>query len=123
MRYLLQPEAGEACRYRVDFMWLLENGKAPDYTPLFRFRIGRCAEAIEDLFYQYVQLLEKQGEVDYKSVFIDGTKIESCAGRHTFAWRGSTEKGLERTKQKVLEQTGCKALDELETLFPAKPRE
>ncbi len=22
----------EACRYRVDFIWLLENGKAPDHT-------------------------------------------------------------------------------------------
>lgn len=107
----------EACRYRVDFMWLLENGKAPDHATLSRFRTGRCAEAIEDLFYQYVQLLEKQGEVDHKSVFIDGTKIESRAGRYTFAWRGIAEKGLEKTKQKVLVQTGCKTLDELETLL------
>ena len=48
----------EACKYRVDFMWLLENGKAPDHATLSRFRTGRCAEAVEDLFYQYVQLLE-----------------------------------------------------------------
>lgn len=74
----------EACKYRVDFMRLLENGKAPDHTTLSRFHTGRCAEAIEDLFYQYVQLLEKQGEVDHKRVFIDGTKIESRAGRYTF---------------------------------------
>ena len=38
----------EACKYRVDFMWLLENGKAPDHSPLSRFRTGRCAEAVED---------------------------------------------------------------------------
>ena len=74
----------DACRYRVDFMWLLENGKAPDHTTLSQFRTGRCAEAIDDLFYQYVQLLEKEEEVDHKSVFIDGTKIESRAGRYTF---------------------------------------
>ena len=55
----------EACKYRVDFMWLLENGKAPDHSTLSRFRTGRCAEAVEDLFYQYVQYLEKQGEVDH----------------------------------------------------------
>ena len=103
----------EACQYRVDFMWLLENEKAPDHSTLSRFRTGRCAEAVEDLFYQYVRLLEKQKEVDYKSVFIDGTKVESRAGRYTFVWRGSTEKYLKKVQQKVLEQTGCKTLGEL----------
>ena len=46
----------EACKYRVDFMWLLENGKAPNHATFSRFRTGRCAEAVEDLFYQYVML-------------------------------------------------------------------
>ena len=110
----------EACKYRVDFMWLLENGKAPDHSTLSRFRTGRCAEAVEDLFCQYVQFLEKQGEVDHKSVFIDGTKIESRAGRYTFNWRGTAEKNLAKTKQKVLEQTGCKTLDALESLLSVK---
>ena len=110
----------EACKYRIDFMWLLENGKAPDHSTLSRFRTGRCAEAVEDLFYQYVRLLEKQGEVDHKSVFIDGTKIESRAGRYTFTWRGTAEKNLAKAKQKVWEQTGCKTLSELENLLFSK---
>ena len=55
----------EACRYRVDFMWLLEEYPAPDHATLARFRTGRCAEAVEDLFYQYVSLLEHQDETDY----------------------------------------------------------
>ena len=107
----------EACKYRVDFMWLLENGRAPDHSTLSRFRTGRCAEAIEDLFYQYVQILETQGEVDHKSVFIDGTKIESRAGRYTFTWRGTAERNLAKVKQKVLEQTGCKTRNELENFL------
>ena len=112
----------EACQYRVDFMWLLENGKAPDHSTLSRFRTGRCAEAVEELFYQYVQLLEKQHEVDHKSVFIDGTKIESRAGRYTFNWRGTAEKNLAKAKQKVLELTGCKTLSELEALLSGKAK-
>ena len=107
----------EACKYRVDFMWLLENGKAPDYSTFSRFRTRRCTEAVEDLFYQYAQKLEQQGETDHKSVFIDGTKIESRAGRYTFSWRGTAEKNLEKAKKKVLEETGCKTLPELETLL------
>ena len=93
----------EACEYRVDFMWLLENGKAPDHSTLSRFRTGRCAEAVEDLFYQYVRFLEKQGVVDHKTVFIDGTKLESHAGRYTFVLRGIAEKGLEKARAAALE--------------------
>ena len=110
----------EACQYRIDFKWLLENEKTPDHSTLSRFRTGRCAEAVEDLFYQYVQLLEKQGETDHKSVFIDGTKLESRAGRYTFTWRGTAEKNLEKTKKRVLEQTGCKSAEELEIYVSQK---
>ena len=64
----------EACKYRVDFMWLLENGNAPDHATFAQFRTGRCAGAVEDLFYQYITYLEKQGEVDHK----EAQKTESC---------------------------------------------
>ena len=103
----------EACRYRIDFMWLLEEYPAPDHATLARFRTERCAEVVEDLFYQYARLLEKQGETDYEAVFVDGTKIESCAGRYTFCWRGSTEKRLEKVKEKVFELAGIDELNEL----------
>ena len=95
----------EACRYRVDFMWLLEEYPAPDHATLASLRTGRCAEAVEDLFYQYAKLLEEQGETDHEAVFVDGPKLESCAGRYTFCWRGSTEKQLEKVKTKVFELT------------------
>jgi len=98
----------EACRYRIDFKWLLEDREEPDHSTFARFRTGRCAEAVEDLFYQYIKLLEKQGETDHETVFVDGTKLESCAGRYTFCWRGSVEKHLEKVREKVLRMTGLK---------------
>ena len=104
----------EACRYRVDFMWLLEEYPAPDHTTISRFRTGRCAEVIEDLFYQYVNLLEQQGETDHEVVFVDGTKMESCAGRYTFCWRGSVEKHLTKVCEKVLAATGLTSLNALQ---------
>ena len=100
----------EACRYRVDFMWLLEEEPVPDHTTLARFRTGRCAEAVEDLFYQYVARLEQQGETDHGTVFVDGTKLESRAGRYTFCWRKSVEKHLKTVRQKVEDMTGRKSL-------------
>ena len=104
----------EACRYRIDFMWLLEDYSAPDHTTLARFRTGRCAEAAEELFYQYVNLLEQQGETDHETVFIDGTKLESCAGRYTFCWRGSVEKHLANVREKVLQLSGLRTLNALQ---------
>lgn len=104
----------EACRYRVDFMWLLEDEPVPDHSTFARFRTGRCAEAVEDLFYQYVRLLEKQGETDHEAVFIDGTKLESRAGRYTFCWRKSVEKQLEKVKAEVYRLTGLKRLSGLQ---------
>ena len=107
----------EACRYRVDFMWLLEEEPVPDHATIARFRTGRCAEAAEDLFYQYVNLLEKQGETDHETVFVDGTKLESCAGRYTFCWRKSVEKHLAKVREKVLKETGLKTFSALQSFL------
>ena len=38
--------------------------------------------------------LEVMGEIDHQAVFIDGTKLESRAGRYTFVWRKSVEARL-----------------------------
>ena len=103
----------EACRYRVDFMWLLEDEPTPDHATFARFRTGRCAQAAEGLFYQYVRLLEQKGETDHEAVFIDGTKIESRAGRYTFCWRGSVEKQLQAVREKVEKATGLQKLEDL----------
>lgn len=91
----------EACRYRIDFRWLLEDRKAPDHSTLARFRTGRCREVVEDLFYQFVRKLEEMGETDHTAVFLDGTKLESCAGRYTFVWRKTVEKHLAQVKEKL----------------------
>lgn len=113
----------DACRNRIDMIWLLDGEPAPDHCTIARFK-QRCAKEIEDLFYQYVLLLEAQGETDHEVVFIDGTKLESRAGRYTFCWRGTVEKNLAKVKKKVLKETGLKTLSGLERrLRKTKPEE
>jgi len=99
----------DACRNRVDVIWLLGDEPVPDHSTIARFK-QRCAAEIEDLFYQYVVLLEKLGETDHEVVFIDGTKLESRAGRYTFCWRGTVEKNLSRLKETVYALTGLTTL-------------
>ena len=109
----------EACRYRIDFMWLLGDERAPDHTTLARFRTGRCREALEDLFYQLAQELESMGETDHSAVFVDGTKLESSAGRYTFVWRKSVEKHLGKVKEQVCRETGKTSLGALQAHLDA----
>ena len=82
----------------------------PDHSTLARFRTGRCRDALEGLFYQLVGKLEAMGETDHQTVFVDGTKLESRAGRYTFVWRKSVEKHLAKVKEQVRQQTGLTGL-------------
>lgn len=94
----------EACRKRIDFMWLLQGEPVPDYSTFARFRTGRTKDAVEGLFYQFVRRLEEQGETEHDEVFIDGTKLESKANRYTFVWRKTTEKHLEKVREAVRQE-------------------
>ena len=111
----------EACRYRVDFMWLLDGQEAPDHATIARFRTGRCKEALEDLFYQLVAKLENMGEVDHQTVFIDGTKIESAAGRYTFCWKKNSEKQLSKVKAQALD-LGYSSLESLHSYLETEQK-
>ena len=113
----------EACRYRVDFMWLLEDEPVPDHSTWARFRTGRCAEAVEDLFYQYVRKLKEWGATDHSVVFIDGTKLESRAGRYTFCWRKSVEKHLSKLEEKVRKYIGVTSLNALNSYLETRASE
>lgn len=90
-----------ACKRDINYIWLLEGNKAPDHNTLSRFRSGPMAEAIEDLFYQMVLKLGEMNEIEYKNLFVDGTKIEANAGRYTFVWKKSTEKHEARLQEKI----------------------
>lgn len=94
----------QACRKRVDFMWLLQGEHVPDYSTFARFRTGRTKDAVEDLFYQFALKLEAMGETEHNEVFIDGTKLESMANCYTFIWRKTTEKHLTKVREKVRQE-------------------
>lgn len=48
-----------ACPKNIDFIWLLQGERVPDYSSFARFRSGKAKDAVEDLFYQFVQRLAK----------------------------------------------------------------
>ena len=91
----------EACRNDIRFMWLLGGKRAPDHSSLSRFRQKVMPELLEEVFPQLQAYLSEQGETDYETMYIDGTKLEANANRYRFVWRKSIEKYLERVKEKT----------------------
>ena len=91
----------ELCRENLVFQWLLEDQGVPDHCTIARFRSNpKLQGAFEDLFFQYVKQLEKQGLVEHEEVFIDGTKIESKANRYQIVWLKNVMRQLEKDKRK-----------------------
>lgn len=79
----------QLCERDIAFMWLTK-GKKPKRDAFYDFINNKLtAEILDDLHYQFIRHLQKEGLVTLKTLFIDGTKIESNANRYTFVWRGS----------------------------------
>lgn len=47
------------------------------------------SEVLDDLNYQFLRRLQKEGLITLKTLYIDGTKIEANADRYTFVWKGT----------------------------------
>jgi transposase len=43
-------------------------------------------EILDELNHQFLRRLQKEGLITLKELYIDGTKIEANANRHTFVW-------------------------------------
>ena len=94
-------EIEKACKTDIRFMWLLDGEPAPSDSMITRFMRGHLAEVIEALFYQFVEKLYEMGEVKFKNLFVDGTKIEAYANKYTFVWKKAVEKRLETLNKKI----------------------
>ena len=90
----------KACKRDINFKWLLQNEPAPSKSTIGRF-IQQNEQHIEDVFYALVEYLSRQNEIDYETVYIDGTKIEANANRYSFVWRKATEKYEAKLDKKI----------------------
>ncbi len=89
-----------ALQENIYFMWL-SGHSTPDYRTINYFRGKRLKGHIHSLFAEVVRLLAELGYVSLKVQYIDGTKIESAAGRYTFVWKGSVEKNKAKLENKI----------------------
>ena len=90
----------EALQQNIHFMWLAACSK-PDHNTINRFRSERLKDALRAIFTQVVSLLAEEGLLNIKQLYVDGTKIESAAGRYTFVWGKAIKTSRERIKKQL----------------------
>lgn len=79
----------ELCERDIAFIWLTK-GERPRRDAFYDFINKKLTGTIlDDLHYQFIRRLQKEGLITLDALFIDGTKIEANANRYTFVWRGS----------------------------------
>ena len=79
----------ELCKRDLAFIWLTQ-GEQPGRDAFYDFINQKLTgEILDDLNYQFLRRLKKEGLITLEALYIDGTKIEANAGRYTFVWRGT----------------------------------
>ena len=79
----------DLCKRDLGFIWLTQ-GEQPKRDAFYDFINKKLTpEILDDLNYQLLRRLKKEGLITLESLFIDGTKIEANANRYTFVWRGT----------------------------------
>ena len=92
----------KATRENINFIWL--TGNTPlDFMTINRFRSERLKGIIDEVFTEVVALLLREGYIKFENYFLDGTKIESSAGKYSWVWGKNTRRFKENLKRKVRE--------------------
>jgi len=89
----------QALQENVCYMWLCGMQK-PDHNTLNRFRSSRLKQTVKTVFAHVLALLVEQGYVRLEEYYVDGSKLESVAGRYTYVWA----KNVSRHKAALLEK-------------------
>ena len=89
------------CKRDINFMYLLEGKPVPDYATFARFRSIHFAPCAKRILAEMSNLLYELGEISGESIFIDGTKIETCANKYTFVWKKAVTKNQEKLLIKI----------------------
>lgn len=109
----------DACRNRLDFMWLVE-GRAIDHSTFANFRT-RFGEELKDVFRQVIYLARGMGVARLNSVCTDGTRILACNARYNTARSGKLEEMLadvDKQVEELLKESQSEEQGEAQLLGP-----
>ena len=107
-----------SCKRDINFMYLLEGMPAPDHATVARFISLHFSCCSKNLLAQMSELLLALGEISGKTIFIDGTKIESAANKYAFIWKKAVTKNQTRLFAKLADFVSeCEELYGIRTVY------
>ena len=80
-----------ACKRDINFMYLLEGVPAPDHSTIARFLSLHLSSCSKEVLANVSSVHHDLGEISGKTIFIDGTKIESCANKYSFVGKNQLQ--------------------------------
>ena len=107
----------KALRENIVFIWL-SGGQTPCFKTLSGFRSERMQGMIDIVFRELLLLLLKEGYIELKDLYVDGSKWEANANRHKITWAKNTA----RYKAAVVERIDA-LLEEVQELQRAEDKE
>ena len=106
-------ELEERCIYDLRFRYIAGD-LHPDHSTLSRFRKTHL-DLMKGYFFQIVQLARKQGISDFKSIHIDGTKIQAKSSKRHNRTVDNLERQLSSIRQQIDEyMQRCDEIDVIE---------
>jgi transposase len=90
----------QALSQNIHFMWL-SGMQRPDFRTINNFRSGPLKSLIEKIFEEVLDFLVEQEYVKLENYFVDGTKLQADANKHTAVWASNTKRYKENLQAKV----------------------
>ena len=92
----------KALRENIYYMWISGNS-TPSYKTINNFRSGRLRNDIKEIFESLVIFCVKEGYINLDVLYVDGTKMQANANKHTAVWRKNTKRYKDKVQQRVKE--------------------
>ena len=106
------------CKRDINFMFLLEDAKAPDHSTFARFRSIHFAPCSKRILAEISNYLYDLGEISGETIFIDGTKIEASSNKYTFVWKKAVSKNQVKLLLKLADfMAECEQLYDIKIVY------
>lgn len=88
-----------ACRENIVFMWL-SGLQYPDYRTINNFR-NLLKEVLSDIFDDLLETIKGLGFVSLEKYFVDGTKLEANAHKHSYVWLKNVQRYQKQHQEQI----------------------
>ena len=88
-RYASLRELEDRCRTNIRYMYLMDYDTS-SYRAFSYFINEEIKESVQDIFKDLMVYIGEKDSVDFRHLYIDGSKFEADANKYTWVWKKAT---------------------------------